>query len=76
MRFTDNCWLEINDITGTILFSGIQKKDKILIFSGIAPYNLKISSPLVLKIQYQNKNIDLNYLEKKNKITQLRLSIK
>lgn len=52
MNFIVDCWLEVIDVIGKKLFSGMQCKDGNLNLIGQALYKLKIGVLVVVQIQY------------------------
>lgn len=71
MNFTADCWLEVTDVTGKKLFSGMQRKDGNLNLVGQAPYKLKIGAPAAVQIQYQGKPVDLSRFIRTNQVARL-----
>lgn len=52
MNFIVDCWLEVIDVIGKKLFSGMQCKDGNLNLIGQVLYKLKIGVLVVVQIQY------------------------
>jgi cytoskeleton protein RodZ len=73
VTFRADCWLQINDASGKVLFSGVKKKGEPLVVKGKAPYKLKIGAPSVLDIQYKGKAVDLSRFMKTNRVAHLTL---
>ncbi|PHM46699.1 cytoskeleton protein RodZ [Xenorhabdus miraniensis] len=73
MDFNGECWLEIKDAKGKILFSGTKKKGDNLKLSGVLPYSLNIGAPSQVKVQFQGKPVDLNSFIKKGVTAKLKL---
>ncbi|MFQ0835903.1 cytoskeleton protein RodZ [Citrobacter gillenii] len=71
MNFTADCWLEVSDVTGKKLFSGMQRKDGTLNLVGQAPYKLKIGAPAAVQIQFQGKPVDLSRFIRTNQVARL-----
>lgn len=73
MNFKGDCWLEVRDSTGKMLFSGMQRSGGKLSLTGTAPYRLKIGAPKVVEIQYQGKPVDLSGFIRSNQVARLNL---
>ncbi|WP_340615692.1 cytoskeleton protein RodZ [Xenorhabdus entomophaga] len=73
MDFNGECWLEVKDAKGKILFSGTKKKGDNLKLSGVLPYSLNIGAPSQVKVQFQGKPVDLSSFIKKGVSAKLKL---
>ncbi|MBC8952466.1 cytoskeleton protein RodZ [Xenorhabdus sp. PB62.4] len=71
--FNGECWLEVKDAKGKVLFNGTKKKGDNLKFSGVLPYSLNIGAPSQVKVQFQGKPVDLNSFIKKGVTAKLKL---
>lgn len=71
MLFSADCWLQVVDSSGKILFSGIQKNSGQLNLVGAVPYRLTIGVPSAVQIQYHGKLVDLNQFIKLNRVAHL-----
>lgn len=60
LNFNGDCWLEIRDSTGKVLFSGMQRSGGSLDLSGTPPYKVKIGAPASVQMQYRGKPVDLS----------------
>ncbi|MTD37776.1 cytoskeleton protein RodZ [Erwinia sp. CPCC 100877] len=74
MNFNADCWLEVRDVTGKKLFSGMQRKDGSLNLTGQPPYRLKIGAPAAVQIQYQGKPVDLSRFIRTNQVARFTLN--
>ncbi|MDC9582329.1 cytoskeleton protein RodZ [Xenorhabdus sp. PR6a] len=63
--FSGECWLEVKDAKGKLLFSGIKKKGDNLKLVGNLPYSVNIGAPARVKVQFQGKPVDLSVFIKK-----------
>lgn len=61
LSFSADCWTEIFDATGTRIAFGLYKSGRVLMLSGIAPFQLKLGEPSVVEIQYQTQIIEGDY---------------
>lgn len=59
IQFTGDCWIEVRDASGEKRFSGFKHNGEALMFSGNAPYQLRIGAPTVAKIKYDGQIVDL-----------------
>lgn len=68
MNFFVDCWLEVSDVIGKKLFSGLQCKGGNLNLSGQVLYKLKIGVLVVVQIQYLGKFVDLSCFIRINQV--------
>ncbi|WP_071844121.1 MULTISPECIES: cytoskeleton protein RodZ [Edwardsiella] len=73
MHFSADCWLEVRDASGKVLFSGLQRAGGKLDLAGKAPYRLKIGAPAAVQIQYLGKPVDLSRFIKSSQVARLTL---
>lgn len=73
LNFNGDCWLEIRDSTGKVLFSGMQRSGGSLDLSGTAPYKVKIGAPAAVQMQYQGKPVDLSRFVKSGLVARFTL---
>ncbi|WP_392420752.1 cytoskeleton protein RodZ [Edwardsiella piscicida] len=73
MHFSADCWLEVRDASGKVLFSGLQRAGGNLDLAGKAPYRLKIGAPAAVQIQYLGKPVDLSRFIKSSQVARLTL---
>ncbi|MDC9597139.1 cytoskeleton protein RodZ [Xenorhabdus anantnagensis] len=73
LNFKGECWLQVVDAKGKVLFSGIKKKGNSLKFSGKSLYSLTIGAPSEVEVLFQGKPVDLSSFVKKNATTKLQL---
>ena len=58
LAFNAECWTEVFDATGKRIAFGLYKNGRVLMLSGMAPFQLKLGDPSVVEIQYQDKIIE------------------
>lgn len=73
MHFSADCWLEVRDASGKVLFSGLQRAGGKLDLAGKAPYRLKIGAPAAVQIQYLGKPVDLSRFIKSSQVARFTL---
>ncbi|MBS0878231.1 MULTISPECIES: cytoskeleton protein RodZ [unclassified Tatumella] len=71
MNFNGDCWLEVTDVTGRKLFSGLQRKGSSLNLKGKTPYRLKIGAPSAVSVQFRGQPVDLNRFIRNNQVARL-----
>ncbi|KUM34104.1 RodZ domain-containing protein [Pseudomonas sp. EpS/L25] len=60
IRFSANCWLQVSDGTGKILFSGVKKGGESLDYASIkAPVNIRLGFARGAQITYNGQVVDL-----------------
>lgn len=60
IRFTANCWTQVSDGTGKILFSGVKKGGESLEYASIkAPVNIRLGFARGAQISYNGQVVDL-----------------
>lgn len=69
-----DCWFQINDASGKVLFSGIKRGGETFSVKGTAPYKLKIGAPGAIDIQFQGRSVDLSYFIKSSRVARLTLA--
>jgi cytoskeleton protein RodZ len=57
LKFNAECWTEVFDATGERIAFGLYKNGRVLVLSGIAPFQLKLGDPSTVDIQYQEQII-------------------
>ncbi|MDO2947374.1 DUF4115 domain-containing protein [Aeromonas simiae] len=60
LSFTADCWLEIKDADGKIVFSGLKKANDELNLEGKEPLKLLVGAPMAIRIQYKGQEIDMS----------------
>ncbi|SFN64157.1 cytoskeleton protein RodZ [Xenorhabdus japonica] len=73
VNFKGECWLQVIDAKGKVLFSGIKKKGNSLKFSGKSLYSLTIGAPAEVEVLFQGKPVDLSSFVKKHATAKLQL---
>ncbi|VAX76652.1 Cytoskeleton protein RodZ [Serratia symbiotica] len=74
MVFSGDCWLQVSDAKGKILFTGVRKSGEQLNIPGTATYKLTIGAPSAVKIQYQGKPVDLRRFVKPSRVARLTIT--
>ncbi|MCL6408298.1 DUF4115 domain-containing protein, partial [Dickeya dadantii] len=74
MTFTADCWLEVTDVSGKKLFSGMQRNGSTLNLDGQSPYQLKIGAPAAVQIKFQGKPVDLSRFVRSSQVARLTLT--
>ncbi|ATY91788.1 cytoskeleton protein RodZ [Pectobacterium atrosepticum] len=74
MTFTADCWLEVTDVSGKKLFSGMQRNGSTLNLDGQSPYQLKIGAPAAVQIKFQGKLVDLSRFVRSSQVARLTLT--
>ncbi len=60
IRFSANCWVQVSDATGKILFSGLKKGGESLDYASIqAPVNIRLGYARGAQITYNGQVVDL-----------------
>lgn len=62
MTFSDDCWLLIKDATDEVVASGVKKKDYVMTFSGVAPFNVQLGAPQNVTVEYDGEPVDISHL--------------
>lgn len=60
LSFTADCWFEIKDADGKIVFSGLKKANDELNLEGKEPLKLLVGAPMAIRIQYKGQEIDMS----------------
>lgn len=63
--FIADCWLEVKDAAGKVLISKLQRGGSSLQLEGQPPYSLRLGVPSAVRIQYQNKPINISDVDPK-----------
>ncbi|WP_022942028.1 RodZ domain-containing protein [Psychromonas hadalis] len=58
LAFTAECWTEVFDASGKRIAFGLYKKGRVLMLSGLSPFQLKLGDPSVVEIQYNDEIIE------------------
>ncbi|NVJ50699.1 MAG: DUF4115 domain-containing protein [Gammaproteobacteria bacterium] len=58
--FVGDCWIDIKDATGERLAYGIKENGKVINLSGTPPYSVTLGDPSVVRVQFDDKTIDLS----------------
>lgn len=73
MNFKGECWLEVRDAKGKILFSGIKNAGQKLELNGELPYQFNIGIPANVNLLFKGNSIDLNRFIKANRPAKFKL---
>ena len=61
VNFGQDCWTQVRDRTGRILFSGVKSSGSTLTLNGTAPYNVTLGyAPGVTEFIYKGKPFDFS----------------
>lgn len=60
LGFTADCWFEVRDASGKVLFSGLKKANDEMTFEGKEPFRLLIGAPMAARIQFKGQDIDMS----------------
>ena len=58
--FTGDCWVQVKDANGEVIALGVKKSGKIMPLSGVAPFNVILGEPSVVKITLNGEAFDLS----------------
>lgn len=73
MNFKGECWLEVLDAKGKILFSGIKNAGQKLELNGELPYQFNIGIPANVNLLFKGNSVDLNRFIKANRPAKFKL---
>ncbi|PAU65109.1 Cro/Cl family transcriptional regulator [Pseudomonas sp. PIC25] len=59
MQFTANCWTQITDATGKVLYSGLKREGESLDVSGKAPLKLHLGYARGVQVSFNGQTVDL-----------------
>jgi len=57
LDFSGECWVQVTDATGKVLFSGIQVASSVVDLSGTPPIAVILGNARVVKVQYNNEPV-------------------
>lgn len=57
--FVGECWVKITDATGEVLAVGVKNTGKVMPLSGVPPFKVVLGDPSVVRLQHNQKTIDL-----------------
>ena len=60
MQFTADCWTQVNDAGGKVLFSGMKRKGDSLDVNGKPPLTLLLGHPPGVAVNYNGQPVDLS----------------
>jgi cytoskeleton protein RodZ len=73
MNFKGQCWLEVRDAKGKILFSGMKNAGQKLELNGEPPYEFNIGIPANVNLLFKGNSVDLNRFIKANSPAKFKL---
>ncbi|QBY44346.1 cytoskeleton protein RodZ [Arsenophonus nasoniae] len=73
MNFKGQCWLEVRDAKGKILFSGMKNAGQKLELNGEPPYEFNIGIPANVNLLFKGNSVDLNRFIKANRPAKFKL---
>ncbi|MFP3029256.1 MAG: cytoskeleton protein RodZ [Arsenophonus sp.] len=73
ISFKGECWLEVSDAQGKILFSGIKNAGQKLELNGKLPYQFNIGIPANINLLFKGNSVDLNRFIKANRPAKFKL---
>lgn len=73
MNFKGQCWLEVRDAKGKILFSGMKNAGQKLELNGKPPYEFNIGIPANVNLLFKDNSVDLNRFIKANRPAKFKL---
>ncbi|MEO3679231.1 RodZ domain-containing protein [Rheinheimera sp. FR7-31] len=59
MRFSENCWIDVVDATGSRVAFGTKQAGYIMQLSGVAPFTITLGNPSVVSISLNQQVVDM-----------------
>lgn len=59
MRFSENCWVDVVDATGSRVAFGTKQAGYIMQLSGVAPFTITLGNPSVVTINLNQQAVDM-----------------
>lgn len=59
MRFSENCWVDVVDATGSRVAFGTKQAGYIMQLSGVAPFTITLGNPGVVSINFNQQAVDM-----------------
>lgn len=59
-KFANNCWVNVEDATGTVLATGTKRKGYQMDLEGVAPFKIRLGIPNAVSITMNGQDIDLS----------------
>lgn len=59
-EFADDCWMNLTDSTGEAIAYGVKKSGRVMTVSGVAPFEVTLGAPDVVKISYDGVMVDMS----------------
>ena len=59
MRFSENCWIDVVDATGSRVAFGTKQAGYIMQLSGVAPFTITLGNPSVVSISLNKQIVDM-----------------
>ena len=73
INFKGQCWLEVRDAKGKILFSGFKNAGQKLELNGELPYQFNIGIPVNVNLLFKGNSVDLSRFIKANRPAKFKL---
>lgn len=58
--FSEDCWVNITDVNGEVLASGVKKSGYVMTINGVTPFNVILGKPAAVSVTFEDKNFDLS----------------
>lgn len=58
--FSGDCWVEVRDATGTVLFANMKRIDERLNLSGVPPFRVLLGDATVASVSYNGEIVNVN----------------
>ncbi|GAA0857059.1 RodZ domain-containing protein [Aliiglaciecola litoralis] len=68
-EFANNCWMKLTDSTGEDIAYGEKKAGRVMSVSGVAPFEVTLCSPGVVKISYDGVLVDMSRFDPTKAVT-------
>ncbi|WP_413285081.1 cytoskeleton protein RodZ [Vibrio sp. MA40-2] len=60
LAFSSDCWVEIKDVAGKTLATGVKKAGSTINLAGEAPYKIILGAPEGVSMTFENESVDLS----------------
>ncbi|WP_194756990.1 cytoskeleton protein RodZ [Aliidiomarina indica] len=60
LTFSDDCWVRIEDATGTVIAFGVKQRGHVMPLEGEAPYEITLGAPQAVTVYFRGEQIDLS----------------
>lgn len=75
IKFTGECWVEVANASGIVLFSGLKRNGDELTFPEGAPFKIKLGVPSVASIHFDGKPFDLTDFIKSGRVAKFTIPV-